>query len=63
MQVWAAVDDSDDGIVAIRLFVRETDAKAFVRQVNKKLGFKRYTYRTFDVHNSVEEAEPWRIVS
>lgn len=61
MQVWAAVDDSHDGIVDIRLFVREMDAKAFVRQANKKIGFKRYTYRAFDVHDSTEKAEPWRI--
>lgn len=53
MKVYAAVNDSWDGIVDIKLFQSEMLAKMFCRRENKKLGFKKYEVREMNVNDKV----------
>lgn len=56
MKVYAAVNESHDGIENIFLFVSEKLAEKFVKLENRLAMFKKYEVRVFNVAESLADA-------
>jgi len=55
MKVFAGVSETHDGIQQIKLFASKCDAKTYIREQNRELGFDYFSILELEVHNTKEK--------